>query len=627
MADKTRKGLHPSIPGVCSGLIMGLGQLINKSWGKALMFFLFPVILVSIELASSNWGRYIKLASGGADEIISKQSIDYDLNGSTEETEVVIQESAGSLADILGLGVGDSDESEDDLWGDEDDLWGSEEDLWGDSVAESEDDLWGSDEEMSEDDLWGSEDDLWASDDDTEESVGYFNYEYEYPNYAYSHDGEKYIIRDFGGFITRGMWGLFTLGKLVIGDEYAGKNIELYNKITGWLSADNSTQLLGNGLIALVVVLVFIFFYVICIVDAVKERSKINSGEEVESTLDYLKRIWRDAYVYVILSPAIVLVLIFTLIPFLFTFLLAFTDYSYKIKLGADLISWTGFAAFKQAVVDPSWLSIFSKIFAWTVFWAVMSSFTCYAVGFINALVVESPLVKGKKAWRTIMILPWAIPSLISLMLFKNVFNREGLMNQILFATRTMEGFSKFLYNIGLQGKFDQPIYWFDPIYNGNLAKAVVVLVNLWLGAPYFMMLIIGVLSTIPKDLYEAANIDGATGLQRFNAITLPMVLAATLPSIIMTFSFNFNNFGAVYFLTGGGPLWDPTKVPESMRVIGGAVPGQTDILISWIYKLSFTQGQEVFNVAAVYSIIIFIIVGGFSVFNLLKSKSFSEEE
>ena len=612
MSSRTEKHLAPAVPAVGSFLLMGLGQLINKNWQKALMFFIFPVILVSIEFASSNWGRYNKLKSGKADEQLSHQTIDYDLNADSSASDLIIQENASSLADILGLG--DEDVSADAE---------SEEDLWG-----SEDDLWGDEEEESEDDLWGSEDDLWESDEEEEDAstVTYFNYEYEYPNYAYSRNGEKYIFRDFGGFFTRGLWGLFTLGRLVIGDEYAGKNIELYNKVTGWLTADNSTQLMGNGLIALVLLIIYAIFWVISIMDAFTERRKINNGEKIESAAQYLKRIWTDAYVYVILSPALVLILIFTLIPFLFTFLLAFTDYTYKIKLGADLISWTGFAAFKQAVVDPSWVSIFIKIFIWTVFWAFMSSFTCYAMGFINALVVESPLVRGKKVWRTIMILPWAIPSLISLMLFKNVFNREGLMNQILFATGSMERFSSFLYHIGLEGRLDQPIYWFDPIYNGNLAKAVVVFVNLWLGAPYFMMLIIGVLSTIPKDLYEAADIDGATGFWRFKSITLPMVLSATVPSIIMTFSFNFNNFGAVYFLTGGGPLWDPTKVPESMRVIGGAVPGQTDILISWIYKLSFTQSQEMFNVAAVYSILIFIIVGGLSVYNLLKSKSFSEE-
>jgi arabinogalactan oligomer/maltooligosaccharide transport system permease protein len=140
------------------------------------------------------------------------------------------------------------------------------------------------------------------------------------------------------------------------------------------------------------------------------------------------------------------------------------------------------------------------------------------------------------------------------------------------------------------------------------------------------MMMIIGCLATIPKDLYEAANIDGATGWQRFKAITLPSVLSATIPSLIMTFSFNFNNFGAIYFLTGGGPAWNPSQVPDTMRVLGSSLPGQTDILISWIYKLSFTKNSEMFNVAAVYSIFIFLIVGGFAVYSLLQSKSFSED-
>jgi len=183
-----------------------------------------------------------------------------------------------------------------------------------------------------------------------------------------------------------------------------------------------------------------------------------------------------------------------------------------------------------------------------------MSSFTVYGLGFFNAMVVESPLVHHKKVWRTIMILPWAIPSLVSLMMFRNAFDKDGLVNQFLFATGLMEPVSNFLFHIGLAGKADQPIFWFQPIYNGRLARFVVIMVNLWLGAPYHMMMIIGTLATIPRELYEAAAIDGTTGWQRFKFITWPMVIAATMPALIMTFSFNFNNFGAVYFLTGGGP-------------------------------------------------------------------------
>lgn len=629
MPEKSNKSLSPFIPAAGSFLIMGLGQLFNKNWMKALMFFLVPVLILTIEFSSSTWYRYFDLVSGKADAQVASQTIDYSLEKSAiENTEITYSESASSLADMLGLGAtSDEDYSDESMW--EEDLWGSdssdEDSLWGSETAES--DMWSDD--SSDESLWGDDLDFWGAVEDIEgeeSGISYFDYEYEYPNYAYSPNGEKYLIRDFGGFFTKGIWGLVTLGKLVIGDEYAGKYIELYNKISGWLTADNSTLLLGNGLITLVIIIICMVLWIVCILDAYSERKIINAGGEKEPVHKYLRRLWQDAYVYIIISPALILILIFTLVPFLFTFLLAFTNYTYKVKLGSMLIKWSGFQAFKLAVVDSSWLSIFSQIFLWTVFWAVMSSFTVYALGFINALVVESPLVKGKKIWRMVLILPWAIPGLISLMLFKNVFDTDGLMNQFLFASGLMEPVSNFLHAIGLQGKADQPIYWFKTIYNGNLAKAIVVFVNLWLGAPYHMMLIIGVISTIPRELYEAADMDGATGFQRFKSITLPMVLSSTIPSLIMTFSFNFNNFGAVYFLTGGGPMWDPTKVPESMRIIGSSMPGQTDILISWIYKLSFTKATEMFNVAAVYSIIIFAIIGSFSVWNLMRSKSFTED-
>lgn len=188
-----------------------------------------------------------------------------------------------------------------------------------------------------------------------------------------------------------------------------------------------------------------------------------------------------------------------------------------------------------------------------------------------------------------------------------------------------MQGVSNFLYTIGLQGQADNPILWFTQPYNGNLAKAVVIIVNLWLGAPYFMMLITGTLTTIPKDLYEAASIDGATGWKKFKAITLPLVLKGTAPAIVMTFTHNFNNFGSIYYLTGGGPTWVYSEIPQSMKVMGG-IPGQTDILISWIFKLSFTKNAQLYNVAAVYSILIFIFVAVFSVANLARNKAVWEE-
>ncbi len=607
-------------------LLPGAGQALNRQWLKALLWLSIPILLISIEFASSDWGRYLKLQGG--DLPPEAYATAWLGRGGSEDASLGVSEQMESLGALFGAfnqeeAPGDEGGDPFAAAGDEGgDPFAAAGDEGGDPFAAAGDE--GGDPFASAGDEGG--DPFASAGDGADEEItgGYFDAVYLYPDYA--EGGPRYVFRDFGGFFTRNLWGIITLGRLVIDAEYANTYIELFNKVSPWLSADNSIVLLGNGLISLAVLLVFAALWILGALDAYKTRVDSMKSGKVERFKDFWLRVWDSLYVYIVSAPAFIMILMFTVIPIFFTFLLSFTNYTYRIKLGARLIEWVGLDTFKLLALDPGWLSIFGQIFVWTAIWAFMSSFTVYAIGFLNAMVVESPLIKAKRVWRTIMILPWAMPALVSLMVFRNVFDKDGLMNQFLFASGLMEPVSNFLFKIGLAGQADAPIFWFQPIYNGSLARFVVVLVNLWLGAPYHMMMIIGVLATIPRELYEAAAIDGATGFQRFRYITLPMVLAATVPALIMTFSFNFNNFGAVYFLTGGGPSWDPSKVPDSMRLIGNAMPGQTDILISWIYKLSFTRDFEQYNVAAVYSIIIFMIVGAFAVFNMLKSKSFKEE-
>ncbi|MGL5978714.1 MAG: ABC transporter permease subunit [Erysipelotrichaceae bacterium] len=434
-----------------------------------------------------------------------------------------------------------------------------------------------------------------------------------------------YFFRDYGGFFTKGLWGLFTLGRVPLDAMYRGQYVETFNKVYPFLSADNSVTLLGEGLISAVILSIFGAFYISNITDAYKSAKLIEQTGRVESFKQFLHRTWEELFAFVILIPSMIMICFFTVIPFLFSFLLAFTNYTFRVKLPMDMIEWVGLANFSQIITDPAWFSIFGQVLTWTFIYAIFSSLSCYVMGFFQALVIESEHVKRKKIWRTIMIIPWAIPAMISLMVFKNVFELDGLANQLLNITNMMEPVSQFLFNIGLQGRPDAQIYWLSQPYNGNLAKFIVLAVNLWLGSPYFMMLITGVLTTLPKDLYEAAKIDGATKNQAFRKITMPLVLSATLPTIVMTFTFNFNNFGAIYFLTGGGPAWDPSLVPASMKIMGG-VPGQTDILISWIYKLSFSGNAQLYNIAAVYSILIFAFVGFIAVFNLSRSKGLWED-
>ncbi|MFZ4614849.1 MAG: carbohydrate ABC transporter permease [Rectinemataceae bacterium] len=591
--------------GLASLLVMGLGQFINTQRLKALIWFVIPLLFLGLEWSSSDWGKYLALRSGKvpAAEMAGVPS-------TVAPPAVVAQPAPSSPAPSSTA---------------EDDLYGSTEPAAAAPAATAEAATPSS--ALAAGSPPGAGENLGAAlyGDGVTPDASYFSQRYVYPDYG---TGEKkaYVIRDYGGFFSRGIWGLVTLGTLVIDQDYAGGKIELFNKVTPWLSADNSVVRIGEGLLALAGLFLLAALWIMGIRDAIDTRRRIEESGKAEGFRSWAERVWQDLFAYIVSAPAYLAILFFTLIPFVFTFLLAFTNYNYRIKLGLHLINWVGFDTFRFLAVDPGWLLIFGQIFLWTVFWALMSSFTVYALGFLNAMIVESPLIKGGKVWRAILVIPWALPGLITLMMFRNVFDKDGLMNQFLFSSGLMEPVTRFLFAVSLEGKPDVPIFWFQPIYNGNLAKAIVVLTNLWAGAPYHMMMIIGVLSTIPRDLYEAADIDGATGVQRFRFITFPMVLSSTLPALIMTFSFNFNNFGSIYFLTGGGPVWDPAKTPDSLKIISSALPGQTDILISWIYKLSFTRNFEMYNVASVYSILIFLIVGTFSVVNMVRTKSFKEE-
>ena len=215
-------------------------------------------------------------------------------------------------------------------------------------------------------------------------------------------------------------------------------------------------------------------------------------------------------------------------------------------------------------------------------------------LGLFQAVILNSPVVKMKKVFRTVFILPWAIPAMISLLVFKNVFNTEfGPLNHFLLGHHIV----------------NEPVKWLiDPL----IAKIVVITVNLWLGFPYFMALMTGVMTSIPKELYEACDIDGANAFDKFKNITFPLVYRATAPLLVLSFSGNFNNFGAVFFLTGGAPA-----NPHYQYA------GHTDILITWIYKL--TYDFRMYNIASVASIFIFLIVGSITVYNFSRTSIFKD--
>ncbi|MCX8130374.1 MAG: sugar ABC transporter permease [Clostridia bacterium] len=361
------------------------------------------------------------------------------------------------------------------------------------------------------------------------------------------------------------------------------------------VQGDHSVFMLIYGIVAIIIAFIFIILYLINISDARnggklrdKGRNSKNIEGDVFSALD--KR-----FPYILLTPAVVFTLFLTVLPLLFGILIAFTDYSSPNHIPPRaLVNWVGLQNFINLFKISSLKTTFLGVLSWTIIWAIIATLTTFFVGLIFAVIINSSAVKIKKFWRTIYIIPWAMPSFISVLMMRNMFNGEfGPIN-------------KYLSALGVPA-----IGWFsDPTW----AKITCVLVNIWFGFPYYMALMSGILSGISKDMYEAAEIEGASPFQQFRNITLPMVMFATAPLLIMAFSFNFNNFNLIYLLTNGNPV-NPDYT----------YAGATDILLSWLYKLTLEQSQ--FQLASVVSILIFLVVATISAINFLNTRAFKEED
>ncbi|CEP78585.1 ABC transporter permease subunit [Defluviitoga tunisiensis] len=259
---------------------------------------------------------------------------------------------------------------------------------------------------------------------------------------------------------------------------------------------------------------------------------------------------------------------------------------------------YVGLNNFSKIIKDPRISGPFFKIFGWTFAYAALSVLFTFIIGLAFALILNDNRLKGRILYRTLLIIPWAIPAFISVLVWRNGFFNEtyGVINRFVLA------------NFGIN-----PVKWLnDPFW----AKVAVLIVNTWLGFPYMMTITLGSLQSIPEDLYEAAVIDGASRWKQFIKITFPLLMVSVAPLLVMSFAFNFNNFTNIYLLTGGGPAMAGTNTPA----------GSTDILISYVYKLAFegSHGQD-FGFASAISILIFGIIAIFSYFNFKFSGSFEE--
>ncbi|MEN9730797.1 MAG: hypothetical protein RL488_107 [Actinomycetota bacterium] len=241
------------------------------------------------------------------------------------------------------------------------------------------------------------------------------------------------------------------------------------------------------------------------------------------------------------------------------------------------------------------------KIISWTIIFAVLSVLTTFIVGLAIALLFDDERMRGKKIYRSIMILPYAFPGFLSAYVWKGLFNQKyGFINTVILGQPNGA--------VDMQAALNNTPWLVD----GTMAKVAVLLVNLWLGFPYMFLITTGALQAIPAELTESATIDGATPSQILRLIKMPLLLVSLAPLLISSFAFNFNNFSIIYLLTGGGPTNTAT----------GYDAGETDILITFVYKIAFSTGTgRDYGLASAFSILIFLVVGSMSLISFRRTK------
>lgn len=376
----------------------------------------------------------------------------------------------------------------------------------------------------------------------------------------------------FRDLLNMGFWGLFTLGTEV--------------------PRDNSIFLLAEGLIAVIVTIFGLGFYYVNLKDAYKNGKLRDENQPLSSLKKDYQNLIANGYPYLISGPSLFILIFAVIFPILFSFALAFTNYDLYHSPPANLADWVGFDTFAKIFTVDIWRSTFFSVLGWTVIWTLVASTFQVALGIFMAVLVNQKDLRFKKFYRTVLVLPWAVPGFVTILIFAGLFNDSfGAIN------------NDILSMMGIDA-----IPW---LTDENWTKVALILMQGWLGFPFIFLVTTGVLQSIPDDLYEAARIDGASIFAQFRNITMPMILIATSPVIITQYTFNFNNFNIIYLFNGGGP-----SVP-------GSTAGGTDILVSWIYKLTLQSSQ--YSLAAALTILLSVFVIAIALWQFRRTDAFKE--
>lgn len=393
---------------------------------------------------------------------------------------------------------------------------------------------------------------------------------------------------------VQNLMNLVTLGTVQTGwFEVEGKIMPEYR------IGDNSMLFLLFGVLTVMITAGAIWIGYCSHKSAKNLQILVSQGKKVPSLMDDIKLLLDQRFHITLLFLPICGILIFSLLPLIYMICIAFTNYDRDHQVPGNLFDWVGLSNFGSMLGgDSRMTTTFFGVLVWTLIWAFFATFSNYFLGIIVALIINQKGVKFKKLWRSILVLTIAMPQFISLLVMRSFFSSYGVINRT-------------LINLGILNSISDAIPFFSDV---TLARIVIIVVNMWIGIPYTMLMSSGILMNIPQDLYEAATVDGANAIQMFFKITLPQIIFTTTPYLITTFVGNINNFNVIYLMTAGGPATSEYYVA-----------GKTDLLVTWLYKL--TKEKMDYSLASTIGILIFVISAVFSLLTYTRSKSYKEED
>lgn len=373
---------------------------------------------------------------------------------------------------------------------------------------------------------------------------------------------------------------------------------EVWNEDAGiyeYVAGDVSQQILLYAVATMILLGFLVVVWRASVVCGYEAQVKKAAGVKLPTFSEDVKSLFDKNIHKLLMTPPFAMLLVFTITPLVYMMLMAFTNYS---KEGDHLVlfDWVGLQNFAALFNSSSVIGRqFWGVLAWTLIWAFFATFLNFFLGTIMAIIIERKTTRFKGFWRTILSFTIAVPQFVSLMIISTMFKDNGAA-QRLFQT------------LGVIGAGENLPFWTNAMW----ARVTIIIVNIWVGIPYTVMSVTGILKNIPADQYEAADIDGANVIQQFRYVTLPYMFFVMTPTLITTFTGNINNFNVIYLLSGGGPTYV------------GDTAGQTDLLVTWLYKLSVDKQQ--YNVAAVIGIMTFIILAFVSLVTYRNSASYKEE-